>query len=337
MKINQLVRGLLHDQGVVSRPFIPPSDPQCYERIIATLLTTEEEYRRITTPAVKGDGRVLFFPGCNIYYQPDLLLTAMDVLDLIAEHWTFLPGLDYCCGNNYDSAGRLHAGSKALDELYAFLGKADARTIVLWCPTCAARFYNDGSELPVISFSRFLADRAGGFVRKKARGGFTLHEACKVPYLGLDPGAPRELLKLLSGEPVQEMAHHGHQTVCCGWSVHLNRPEAGMSQRRKRLSEAAATGVGTLVTVCHGCQWILGAPGVVSDLRIVNYIRLVGETVGIRHPERSRRLREIGDADAIIDEVGKEMGDRLDALPFDREQIRDAVSHVLTGTFWNKA
>jgi ferredoxin len=52
MRINQLLRGLLHKEGIAPRPFIPPSDPQSNERIIAALLTTEEEYRRITTPVV---------------------------------------------------------------------------------------------------------------------------------------------------------------------------------------------------------------------------------------------------------------------------------------------
>ena len=96
MRINQLLRGLLHKEGIAPRPFIPPSDPQSNERIIAALLTTEEEYKRITTPAVRGKGSVLFFSGCNIYYQPNLLLTALDVLDKITDdcgsfflEWTF--------------------------------------------------------------------------------------------------------------------------------------------------------------------------------------------------------------------------------------------------------
>jgi heterodisulfide reductase subunit D len=337
MRVNQLVRGLLNDQGFVPRPFIPPSEPQSFERIISALLTTEAEYRRITTPAVKGDGRVLFFPGCNIYYQPDLLLTAMDVLDLLSENWVFLPGLDHCCGSNYDSAGRLCAGSKAMKELSDTLEKTGVQKIVLWCPTCAARFYHGGSKLPVVSLSRFLADHAAVLIREMTRGGLTLHEACKVPYLGLDPGAPRELLKLLSGKPVREMPRHGQRTVCCGWSLHQHRPEAGKEQRRERLAEAAATGARTLVTVCHGCQWILDAPGVTSDVRVINYIRLMGKSLGIRHPARSRELREMGSSDAIVDKIRENMGDRFDRLPFDGERIREAVGRILAGVFWNRA
>lgn len=335
MRINQLLRGLLHDEGIVPRPFIPPSDPQSNERIIAAILTTEAEYRRITTPSVKGNGRILFFPGCNSYYQPDLLLTALDILDLIADDWTFLPGLDHCCGNNHDSSGRLAAGREAMEELSASLKDADVDTVTVWCPTCSARFHHDGSDLPMTSFPRFVANRLSGLIMEEGNAGtVTLHEACKVAYLGLDPQAPRELLNQVASEPVREMLRHGTETVCCGWSLHQNRPETGDEERRLRLAEAAATGAKTLVTVCHGCQWILGSPGVNSAVRIVNYIRLAGQALGIRHQERFRKLREMGDTEAIVKSIQEEMGDSFDRLPFDRERIRQAVGSVLGSPFW---
>ena len=332
MRVNQLLRGLLHDRGELLRPFIPPSNPQSTEKIMASLLTTEAEYRRITTPAVKGRGRVLFFPGCNIYYQPNLLLTALDILELISADWTFLPGLDHCCGNNHDSAGRLTAGGEAMEELSTSLESAGVDTVAVWCPTCAARFHHAGSGLPVISFARFVADRLGGFPKERVHwGGVTLHEACKTGYLDLDPEAPRELLSLVTGEPVKEMARHGFETVCCGWSLHQNRPEAGDENREVRLFEAAATGAQTLATICHGCQWILDSPGVDTDLRVVSYVRLVGEAFGIRHPERFRKLRRMGDTGAVIESIRESMGDQFNRLPFDRDRIHQAVGEVLGG------
>jgi heterodisulfide reductase subunit D len=336
MRVNQLLRGLLNQDGTVPRPFIPPLDPQSSERIISSLLTTEEEFKRITTPSVKGDGRVVFSPGCNIYYQPHLLLTALDICDRIASDWSFLPGLTHCCGNNHDSSGRLVAGANAMEELVSSLGGSGVQTIVVWCPTCAARFHHDGSDLPVISFARFVADRLNdGLVDKsEVSVTVTLQEACKVGYLELDPLAPRELLKLVTGAPVREMDRHGTGTVCCGWSLHSWLPAIGDEDRRQRLGEAAATGAGTLVTVCHGCQWILDSPGIDPAVRIVNYIRLVGEALGIRHEERCRKLREIGDTEAILNFVRRDMGDRFGRLPFDSEQIRQTVESVLGSTYW---
>lgn len=333
MRTNQFLRGLLHNQGVDPWPFIPPSDETSSERIIAALLTTEDEYERITTPAVKGDGRVLFFAGCNVYYQPHLLLTALDVLDLIADHWTFLPGLTHCCGNNYDSSGRLAAGAEAMKKLSDRLKDDDLEVVAVWCPTCAARFYHAGSDLPVISYARLVADRVGRLIDGESiSGGLTLHEACKVAYLGLDPDAPRDLLNLLARNPVQEMSRHGRDTACCSWSLHQNMPETGDEDRKNRLAEAAATGAGILATVCHGCQWILDVPGAESSIRIANYISLVGEALGVRHRNRFLEMREMVDAEAAISFIREVMGDRIDQLPFDRDQIMRAVD-VLLGDF----
>jgi Fe-S oxidoreductase len=338
MRINQLLRGLLHKEGIAPRPFIPPSDPQSNERIIAALLTTEEEYRRITTPVVRGKGNVLFFSGCNIYYQPNLLLTALDVLDKIADDWIFLPGMDLCCGNNHDSAGRLADGHDALQELAGSLEDADVETVALWCPTCSARFWHDGLDLPVISFARFVADRLGGVLKKEGTiGNVTLHEACKVAYLDLDTQAPRELLNLVASEPVREMPRHGPETVCCGWSLHQNLPEAGNADWRRRLDEAANTGAKTLATVCHGCQWILDSPDDDPVVRVVNYIRLAGEALGIRHQERCKRLRSLGDTNTIMESLRMEMGESFNRLPFEPERIREAIRSVMESLYWSTA
>jgi Fe-S oxidoreductase len=316
------------------RPFIPPSDPQSFERVAAALLTADEEYKRITTPAIKGDGRMLFFSGCNIYYQPNLLLTAMDILDLISDDWTFLPGLNHCCGSNYDSAGRLMAGSKALEGLASAMRETEFETIVVWCSTCALRLHHDGFDLPVISFARLAADHLGSLLPGKSfDGGVTLQEPCKDAYLDMDPDAPREVLKLVAGEPVREMIRHGRDTVCCGWALRQHQPKVWNENMKERMAEAEATGAQTLATVCHGCQWIMDRPQTDTGLRVVNYLRLVGEAFGIHHRERFRELRELGSPEAAIDFLREEMGDRFDHLPFDRDQIRETVEILLEGFY----
>lgn len=128
------------------------------------------------------------------------------------------------------------------------------------------------------------------------------------------------------------MKRHGFETVCCGWSLHENYPEAGAENRKRRLNEAAATGAKTLATICHGCQWILDSPVIDTDLRIISYIRLVGEALGIRHAERFRELREMENTESIVASIQERIEDRFHHLPFDRERIVQAVGEVLGGT-----
>jgi len=335
MRTNQLLRGSLHEQGVDPRPFVPPSDPQSFERIAAALLTTEEELERITTPVVKGSGRNLFFAGCNIHYQPDLLLTSLDVIDLLLEDWTFLPGLELCCGSNHDSAGRLRDGSEALVSLTRTMLEKDYERIVVWCSTCAVRLKHWGFERPVITLAQLVADEL-----KRQRppaetlhSGVTLQEPCKDAYMGMDTQAPRTVLGLLSGEPVREMARHGLDTVCCGWALRQHRPAVWEEELRERVGEARAAGAKTMVTVCHGCQWIMDRPAGDDGVDVVNYIRLVGESLGISHPERFRALRKTESVDAALESIRGVMGDRYDQLPFEGERIRETV-RILMGAFY---
>jgi Fe-S oxidoreductase len=336
MRFNQLLRGLLNKEGARPLPFIPPSDPASDERVVASLITTGEEYLRITTPAVKGDGRILFFPGCNIYYQPNLLLTALDLLDLVVEHWTYLPGLDNCCGSNYDSAGRLSEGSRAIKCLARAMMEKEFEKIVVWCSTCAVRLQLDGFEKPVITFARLIADELGEMPQGRFFGdGVTLQEPCKDAYMDMDPMAPREVLRLVTGEPPKEMTRHGKDTVCCGWALRKHRPEIWEEELKKRLAEAGETGADTLATVCHGCQWIMDRTESQTSVRVRNYITLAGESVGIHHPERFRELRVLGERKMALEALRKEIGDPFERLPYEKSRILKAVDMIL-GSFYGR-
>jgi hypothetical protein len=93
-----------------------------------------------------------------------------------------------------------------------------------------------------------------------------------------------------------------------------------------RLDEAADAGAETLVTHCHGCQWTLDTPGTQSPVNIVNYVLVVGEALGIHHPDRVSGLRQEKDVDAIIALLREEFGERIEQLPFAQEKIREVLS-----------
>jgi Fe-S oxidoreductase len=334
MRTNQLLGGILNDQGVDLKPFVSPSDPDSYERVAAALLTTEDEYERITTQKVKGDGRLLFFSGCNIYYQPNLLLTALDFLEVSVDGWSFLPGLELCCGSNHDSAGRLNDGSEAIEILMRTMMEGEFEGIVVWCSTCALRLRQKGFQKPVMTFARLVADNLADQLRDRSlHGGVTLQEPCKDAYMDMDTDAPREVLGMLAGEPVREMIHHGRDTVCCGWALSQHRPEAWAGELLERLDEARATGARTMATVCHGCQWLMDRPFDAPDVSVVNYITLVGEALGISHPERFSVLRKSGTVEDALTSIQREMGSRFDQLPFEEGRIRETVG-ILMGAFY---
>jgi heterodisulfide reductase subunit D len=329
MRTNLLLRGCLRKQGAWPQgDFIPPSDPDGDERVLAALLTTEEEFRRITVPSKKGDGRFLFFPGCNIYSMPDKLLTAMDIMDKFTDNWTYLPGLANCCGGNHSTAGDLDAELTAMNALVDVFQIDEFEAIVLWCPTCVTLFHLSEGELPTVSFARFVADRlAGQEIAQEYIGPITLHDACKIHFLGIDIEAPRELLARVTGETVLEMPR---KNICCGHGILAGSPEGGSRWIQARLDEASDTGAETMVNICHGCHWLFTGPGWMPDIRVANYVTLAGQAMGIRHEERFLKWRGWGDPERILNDIWADIGDRIDQLPWPKDRIEAVVRKAFT-------
>jgi Fe-S oxidoreductase len=320
MRTNLLLRGYLRDQEAWPQgDFIKPSDSAADERVLAGLLTTEEEFQRITTPLTKGDGRFLFFPGCNVYSMPDKLLTAMDIMDKFTDNWTYLPGLANCCGGNHSTAGDLEAEQAAMKGLIEAFQRDEYEAIVLWCPTCVTRFHLSDADLPTVSFARFVADRlAGQEIAQGNVGPITLHDACKIHFLGIDIEAPRELLARITGETVREMPR---ENVCCGYGLLAGSPEDGRRWIQSRLEEASDTGAGTMVNICHGCHWLFTGPEWSPDIRIANYVTLAGQAMGIKHEERFLKWRRWGDPVRIMADIG----DRINQFPWPKDRIEAVI------------
>jgi Fe-S oxidoreductase len=322
MRTNLLLRGLLRDQGAwPGHDFIPPSDQESDERVLAALLTTEDEFARITTPLKKGDGRHLFFPGCNIYCMPDKLLTAMDLMDQLTDNWSFLPGLVNCCGGNHDTAGYLEEGQVAFSELSTLSIMKGFETVIFWCPTCVTKFHltENHRSATATSFARFVTDNMADQKFKTAdTGPITLHDPCKNLFLGIDPEAPRELLARLTGERVREMPRKNY---CCGHGLLAGSPDAAGLWIESRLKEASDTGAGTMVNICHGCHWYFTGPEWPLHVRIVNYVTLAGRALGIRHEEKFLKWRSWGDTERIMSDIG----DRVDTFPWPRSRIEEVI------------
>ena len=111
MMMNQWVKGEYLRRGLAKDLYADNGDEKSLQRIIASLQVIGEEYECLTTPSPKADQGVVFFPGCNAYFQPEKLLSALDIMDALEGDYAFLPGLDHCCGDNALFFGRLETGT----------------------------------------------------------------------------------------------------------------------------------------------------------------------------------------------------------------------------------
>jgi heterodisulfide reductase subunit D len=332
MLVNELIKSQYISKGLANKAYSDARQPDSAHRVLASVQVSGAEYNRITTSSRQQSAPYVFFPGCNVYFQPEKILNAMDIMDAIGNDYAFLPGLDYCCGDSLLFVGEIEEGIKRAEELVSAIDGFQPEAVVFWCPTCQCRF--DKSIVPamdipfkIVSFPQYLAANMSKLPLTRAAAGIvTLHEACKSAYTGVDRDGPREVLRQLPGVTLREMEHHGQETVCCGSGAICWFPESCAQIRKKRLQDAAQTGARRLVTVCHYCNQTFAAEGSKYDFIVTNYVNLVAEALGIPRNDKFMQYTQWGNLDLIV----KDAGDPIAESPFDRERIIEVLQEVFT-------
>ena len=332
MLVNELIKNEYISKGLANKAYSEARQPDSAHRVLASVQVSGAEYNRITTSSGKQSARYVFFPGCNVYFQPEKILNAMDIVDTIGDDYAFLPGLDYCCGDSLLFFGEIADGIKRAEELVAAIASFQPETAVLWCPTCQCRFDKSiapAMEIPfkILSFPQYLAANMSNLpLTRAAAGTVTLHEACKSAYTGVDRDGPREVLRQLPGVTLREMKHHGPETVCCGSGAICWFPESCAQIREKRLEEAAQTGAERLVTVCHYCNQTFAAAEPHYDFSVTNYVNLFAEAMGIRRDDKFKKYTLWGNLERILEDAD----DHIAESPFDSERIIEVLQAVFT-------
>ena len=246
MTINELVKRELEEIS------IKPTKEEIFstQSKQSKRLTSPDQYNRISSLA-ESDSDILFFPGCNIYSQPDKLLNALTILDQIGNPYDFIPGINYCCGFQRGCSGDAEWFDAEAKNLLTQIETMQVKTVILWCPSCLCVFENYFSKvfkpnMKWISFGEYVYDNINklSFPYSKSRK-VTYHEPFKTAYMGLNTHV-RDILKSIPGTELIEMEHHGHETICCGCDADINESGFGNTVALKRLSEAASTGCETL-------------------------------------------------------------------------------------------
>ncbi len=330
MLINELIKGEYISRGMADSSFSDTKPADSAHRVLSSVQVSMSEYKRITTIDDKQGVRYVFFPGCNVYFQPEKILNALDIMDAIGDEYAFLPGLDYCCGDNHLFFGDIKNGGDRTDELIAAIAGFHPEAVILWCPTCHCRFdkyISPSMNIPfkILSFPQYLADNMNKLpLTRGASGTVTLHEPCKSVYTGVDRDGPREVLRQLPGVTLREMNHHGQDTVCCGSGAMCWFPESCAQIRNDRLQDAAQTGAERLVTVCHYCNQTFAAEASHYDFSVTNYVSLVAEAMNIRRDDKFKKYAMWGNLERILKDADKHI---LES-PFENKRIDEVLQKV---------
>lgn len=333
MLINEFIKDEYIRKGLEKKPYSDARQSESAQRVLASIQVQGSEYRRISRSSGRRSARYVFFPGCNIYFQPEKILNAMDIMDAIGDDYVFLPGLDYCCGDSFLFSGEIDEGAKRAEELVNTIAGFRPEAVVLWCPTCQCRFDKSiapAMDIPfnVLPFPQYLAVNMSKLpLTRAAAGTVTLHEACKSAYTEVDCNGPRRVLRQLPGVTLMEMKHCGQETICCGSGASCWFPGSGVRIRKKRLQEAARTGAKRLVTVCHYCSQTFAAEESRYDFSVINYVNLVAEAMGIQREDAFKKYARWKDPERIL----RDADENIAGSPFGKERIVEVLQTVFTG------
>jgi heterodisulfide reductase subunit D len=299
-------------------------------RVLSRLQLPPEALARFRTESDGADApEVVFYTGCNVLKTPHIALLALDIMDAMGIRYRVMGGPSACCGVLQFGAGDLPTSGRVAYRTIDRLAAAAPRALS-WCPTCQVQLTEiaaptrPDARLDMAPFVRFLGERLETLrplLRHRVEKRVGLHE-----HPG-NPGVPEAAEAVLRAIPGLEFVDLEQPRI--GYMCNKLTPLPTFKQdvHRNQLEAAADAGVSTLAGIYHACHRELCSHQRDWPFEVVNFLELVGESIGLQRPDLFKRLKIMQDVDAIL----------LDAAPLietnglDLDEARDVVLRDMLG------
>lgn len=252
--------------------------------------------------------RVVFWYGCNAIRHGDIIHGAIELLRAVGIDSDPAGGPAYCCGTAKDGNLAAAAGMAARTvEKFNAMGDK----VVTWCPSChrhASTFMGGANQMNfevshitemLHARRHLLAPLLTHPLERRAvlhtHTGF--HEVDAYPLVV-------DLLRLIPGLEliVADYSAPGH--MC---SALAPIPVALKDVARESVNLCGAHDSDTLVTVFHACQRNLCGLATTDGIKVVNYVNLLTEAMGIAPlPDEYAQWKNAGSEAALREKIGAE-------------------------------
>lgn len=254
---------------------------------------------------------VVFYTGCNLRKTPHIALLCLDVMDALGLSYKVMGGPQMCCG-----IIQLRAGDMPLAENVAYrttdrFAAAQPSHVLAWCPTCHIQFSENvlpgrrkdspqafGFEMaPFVTFLRERLDQLKPLLKHRVEKRVALHEHPGVA--GVSEAA-EAILRAIPGLELVDTRQPSIGYMC----NQLNSLPAYKRDLHLSVLEAAAEArVDVLAGVYHVCHRELCSHERDWPFTVVNFLELVGESMGLHREDQFKRLKKMQDVGAILADV----------------------------------
>ena len=275
---------------------------------------------------------LIFYAGCNMLRTPHIGLLCLDVLDRLEVSYEVHGGPANCCGilrlRPGDDENAARQGAKTI-ERFADSGTSE---VLSWCPTCQMQFgetllpsYAPDGPAPfdITMFPIYLANRLADLkplMTTRVEKRVALNE-----YPGAI-GVTEAVTALLSVIPGLEVVDLDLPRAGYQMSVLTNR-EYARKHLARLLRAGRDAGVTSFASVFHGDHREFVAHESNWPFDVVNFMDLIGESLGFHRPDVFKKLKLMQDADAMMADVESE----ILSHELDPEEVRDVILRQILG------
>jgi Fe-S oxidoreductase len=272
---------------------------------------------------------VVMYLGCNVLKTPHIALLCLDVLDRLGTTYKVAGGPANCCGVIQFRAGDVKNAGRIGGNTVAGFVATGAPRVLTWCPTCNIQLgeivlpsTSPGFALEhVVPYIAARLERLRPHLVHPVRKRVALHEHPGVA------GVTEGVMQILSAIPGLQLVDLAQPRV--GYMCNSLAPvmEYKRELHARELAAAEAAGVDCLVGIYHACHRELCAHERDYPFRIVNFLELVGQAMGVHRADLFKQWKIMQDVDRVLAEVA---GDAATA-GLDPEAVRQVMVAAITG------
>ena len=252
----------------------------------------------------------------------------LEVLARLGTRYKVFAGPAYCCGVIQYRAGDTKTSGQIGGNTVAGFAGTGAPRVLTWCPTCNIQL----SEIVMPSTdASFTLEHVVPYIAariERLRPHF-VHPIHKRVALHEHPGVAgvtEGAIKILTAIPGLELVDLEQPRV--GYMCNSLAPVPAYKRElhARELDAAAAAGVDYLVGIYHACHRELCAHETTSPFKIVNFLELVGEAMGVEKTDLFKQWKMMQDVDRVLAEVAQQ----ATAAGLDLENVREVlIAHML--------